>query len=244
MYKYLLTLLLSVFLGFALPVYSNLVKPVKIPAKIKTDTTTVHIRNFDAKQMGAYLRDKDFKYNKADVQGESLWDSFWHWFWEWINQKVFSSPGSQDFFRYFLLLAGAVFLLFIISKVSGLDKSFILRGSAKNINLPYSETLENIHDLNFDDEIEKAINNHNYRLAVRLLYLYSLKQLSDAGLINWQIEKTNSVYLYEIPEGEKRKLFGLLTRQFEYVWYGNFYIDAQAFQNISSLFKQLKQELR
>jgi hypothetical protein len=36
----------------------------------------------------------------------------------------------------------------------------------------------------------------------------------------------------------------LLTRQFEYIWYGDFFIDGQAFQNINGLFQDFKQMLR
>jgi hypothetical protein len=109
--------------------------------------------------------------------------------------------------------------------------------------LPYQETLENIHEINFDDDIESALAQRNFKLAVRLLYLRSLKQLNDAGLIQWQIEKTNSVYVDELSNPNQRQTFSILTRQFEYIWYGNFPIDEQAFRNINTLFQDFKQIL-
>jgi hypothetical protein len=36
----------------------------------------------------------------------------------------------------------------------------------------------------------------------------------------------------------------LLTRQFEYVWYGDFFVDGQSFQNINTLFQDFKQMLK
>jgi hypothetical protein len=110
-------------------------------------------------------------------------------------------------------------------------------------NLPYSESLENIHDINFDGEIEKAVTQHNYRLAVRLLYLRCLKQLSDAELIKWQIDKTNSAYINELSNQEQRKVFKTLTLQFEYVWYGEFAIDAPVFKNINTLFQDFNKDI-
>jgi hypothetical protein len=236
--------ILFIHLLFALPLYAGKTKPAKIPAKIKLDTASLSVRNLDTNKIKNYLADTEFRYNKADLPGESLWDRFWHWFWHWLNNTLFTSPGTRDAFYYFFLAAGFVFIVFVLYKVIGINRSFIFRGGSKNVAMAYSESLEDIHRINFDSEIEKAINNRNYRLAVRLLYLHSLKQLNDAQFINWQIEKTNTAYLNEIPEGEKRKLFSLLTYQFEYIWYGNFHIDGQSFQTVSNLFDQLKQQLR
>jgi hypothetical protein len=221
-------------------------KPIakKIPAVIKTDTAHVQTRSFNNQKVQGYLQDKDFRYNKADVQGESLWDRFWHWFWNWLYGKVFSTSESQNLFYYLLVGFGAIFLIFLMLKISGLSAMQIFQGQAKKLDLPYAESLENIHEINFDAEIENAIGQRNYRLAVRLLYLRSLKQLSDAQLIHWQIEKTNTAYLEELTNSEQRQSFGLLTRQFEYVWYGDFFVDGQSFQNINTLFQDFKKTMQ
>jgi len=244
MRKHSFTLLFCFFIAFNLNAYSSVIKRpiVKIPAKINLDTSSIQMRSFNGGKIHAYLQDKDFRYNKADVEGESLWDRFWNWFWHWLDEKVFPSEDSHRFFYYLLIAFGVIFLLYVAFKITGINVMTVLGRSAKKIEVPYSETLENIHELKFDEEIEKAISAHNYRLAVRLLYLYSLKQLNDAGLIHWQIEKTNSAYLNEMPAGEKRRLFSLLTMQFEYVWYGNFYIDVNSFQEINTLFNQLNKK--
>jgi len=218
-------------------------KPVaKAPAKIQMDTAAARERSFSTKQINTYLKDPDFKYNKADVPGESLWTRFWRWFWKGIRRHLFASSTSQNFFYYLLIALGIAFLIFIILKITGITTISIFRKSPAQFTMPFSETTENIHGVDFEVEIEKAVAGHNYRLAVRFLYLYSLKQLNDTGLIDWQLEKTNYTYYHEIPPGEKRQLFGLITRQFEYVWYGNFNIDATSFNNINVLFKQFKQQ--
>jgi hypothetical protein len=246
MYRYLSALLLFCFVILSLNTYAAHVKPAikKTPAVLKTDTALLQVRGFNTKKLQGYLQDKDFKYNKADVQGESLWDRFWHWFWNWLYGRAFSTPESQNIFYYLLVGAGAIFLIFVILKISGISAMQIFRGQAKKLDIPYAESLENIHEIDFDEEIEKAIGQRNYRLAVRLLYLRSLKQLSDAQLIHWQIEKTNTAYLQELADNEQRQSFGLLTRQFEYVWYGDFFVDGQSFQNINTLFQDFKQMLK
>ena len=106
--------------------------------------------------------------------------------------------------------------------------------------MPYDESVENIYAIDFNAEIDKAVTQQNYRLAVRLLYLRSLRQLADAGLIHWDVNKTNTIYINELANAEQRLAFKLLTRQFEYVWYGEFIIDAQIFTKITALFNNFK----
>ena len=75
---------------------------------------------------------------------------------------------------------------------------------------------------------------------MRLLYLRSLKQLSDNGLINWQINKTNTDYISEIADNTQREAFKQLTLQFEYAWYGDFLINGDNYKRINQLFGNFK----
>jgi hypothetical protein len=215
--------------------------PVKHPLTLQTDTSVIQAHQFDAKKMRQFRSSSDFHYDKSTLPGQSLWALFWHWVWEHLFKNVFNSSESGSFFYYFFLSLGVVFVAFILFKITGINAIQIIRGNSKAITVPYTESLENIHELDFENEIDNAIANNNYRLAVRLLYLSSLKHLNETGLINWQLEKTNSAYISELPEGEKRKAFSMLTRQFEYVWYGNFHIDGNVFKSVRSSFQQFKQ---
>lgn len=226
--------------------------PVKPAAKpkpkvIRIDSTVLKTRAFNNDALQQYNQQKEFQYDETKpVQGLSWWDRFWGWLWRSIGHilgKIRMGKTSWLLFRIGLfVLAGGV-ITFIIFKVLGIDIVKLFRGESKNVDIPYQESLENIHDINFDNEIEQAVNNRNYRIAVRLLYLRSLKQLSDAGLIHWQLEKTNASYLNELNDTQYHQLFGLLTTQFEYIWYGDFPIDGQSFQNINALFNDLKKRL-
>ncbi len=125
----------------------------------------------------------------------------------------------------------------------GDDLANIFRRGSKEAAIAYNESIENIHEISFDDELEKAINNKNYKLVIRLLYLRTLKQLSDAQLIHWQIEKTNSAYVNELTNDDQRQSFAVLTRQFEYIWYGNLPVNERSYQNIQTLFNDFKKLL-
>jgi len=135
---------------------------------------------------------------------------------------------------------GAAALIFVIFKLAGVDLLSAIKGKPMNAPLPYDESDENIYAIDFEPEIENAIAQQNYRLAVRLLYLRTLRQLSDANLIHWENTKTNSIYINELIDTDQRLAFKLLTRQFEYVWYGEMIIDSDVFKKISVLFTNFK----
>jgi hypothetical protein len=224
-------------------------KPVlHAAATIKNDTSAVNVRYFNKKALNEFSKKPEFKYREADNE-PSLWTRFWRWFWhlfDFMNFKVSKNVSfwtlTLRFLEYAIVVLGLGAIVFIILKLTGIDVFNIFRRKSSLIDLPYSESAENIHEIDFDKQIEAAISQHNYRLAVRLLYLKCLKQLSDAALIHWQPEKTNSAYLEELGNTSKYSSFKLLTRQFEYVWYGDFPIDSNVFSQINLMFQKFKKE--
>jgi hypothetical protein len=213
-------------------------KPV---TKIVTDASKIAVRPFNREAIEKYKSDKDFDYSG---NGAAYQESWWSRFWRWVDEKIYSGiAGGGVALEYVLLGITTGFLVFLILRSAGIDATRLWRGQSQKVDLDFTESLENIHAIDFDTEIEKAVSQHNYRLAVRLLYLKCLKQLSDTRLITWQIDKTNSTYLLELKEASQRETFGRLTRQFEYVWYGDFPIDQQTFGNIFTLFQDFKKQL-
>jgi len=232
------------------------IKQQKIVSKhLQFDSAKITVRNFDTAAIKKYRNDPAFKYaeNKAGI---TLWDRFWAWvwhqwssFWAWVDElfrKLFGNVSmghnAASIFKFLILGTAAVLLVYVIFKLLGVNLLKLFKKEKETIEVPYSESLENIHDINFDEAIENALAIKNYRLAVRLLYLRSLKQLSDNNLINWKIDKTNSTYLNELNDPEQRRQFSILTRQFEYVWYGDFPVDGTSFQAINAVFHEFKQQ--
>ena len=238
-----ITALLIAFLSVLLISATN--APVKKPsAKVKIDTSKIVVKNFNANAVKKYSSEKDFNYDGEAVGQPTFWEIFWRWLWNSISEIFNKVPYAGPFLKYLFLGLSVALLIFAILKSLGIDAVQLLKGDAKKISIPFSESQENIHEINFDEEIEKAASQHNFRLAVRLLYLKSLKQLSDKDLIKWQDNKTNSTYIYELTDASQRQTFGLLTRQFEYVWYGDFPIDKNTFANINSLFQNFAKYLK
>jgi hypothetical protein len=204
----------------------------------KLDTASaVHLRHLDPQKLKSYAEDRDFKYD--DVAPETdWWTRFWRWFWHLLEDAFGSGPSGQ-FIGYVALIILVALALFIIFKVLGLDLAIFSRKS-KSVEVPYSEVEDNIHEINFNEEIDKAIASGNFRLAVRLFYLRILKQLSDANQINWQPDKTNQTYISEITDASRKHTFKNLTDQFEYVWYGEFAINQQQFDQMRTGFENFK----
>ena len=246
-YLYLVLIFLAVNVNAATTPVKG--KPASHPATIKNDTSAVKVRYFDKKALNEFSKKPEFKYLEADAE-PSLWTRFWRWFWhlfDFLNIKVTKNVTfwtlALKFIEYAIVVLGLGAIVFMILKLAGIDLFNIFRRKPRSIDLPYSESSENIHEIDFDTQIEAAISQHNYRLAVRLLYLKCLKQLNDAALIQWQPEKTNSAYLNELDNTSQYSGFKLLTRQFEYVWYGDFPIDSNVFSQINMMFQKFKKEV-
>jgi hypothetical protein len=224
----------------------KVVKP-KVKPVLRIDSSQVKVRSIDSARIAQFKKQSSFKYDDVASQ-PSLWRRFWRWFWHLFDKVDLRPTGSLMsyigvFLKYLFIALGLAAIVFLVLRVMGVDVTGLFKRKPADAGVPYAETLENIHEINFDTDIDAAIAQHNYRLAVRLLYLKALKQLSDAGLIHWQLDKTNTAYIDELTNAQQREAFTILTRQFEFVWYGEFTINGQAFQNIKTLFANFKQTL-
>jgi len=102
---------------------------------------------------------------------------------------------------------------------------------------------ENIFALDFERRIKLARDAGNYNLAVRLMYLRALRQLSDKELIVYRPEKTNGDYLFQLRGSAYYDDFSRLTRSFDYVWYGKFPLSKEGYEMLEKDFISFNQRL-
>jgi len=141
----------------------------------------------------------------------------------------------------FLIIAVALFG-YIVYKLFLSNSSFLSR-SRKNIASDIAVVEEDASDT--DSLLRNAIKNGNYRLAVRYLYLQSLKRLSERKYIEINTNKTNYEYVTEIRKHKFANEFASLTLQYEYVWYGEYPVDERLFEQIQNSFTRFtKNHLR
>ena len=97
--------------------------------------------------------------------------------------------------------------------------------------MEYTVSEDTIYGIDFDTEITRAAGNGNYREAIRLTYLKTLRLLSDREIIDWQPFKTPSQYTREFQNEKLR----IMTNHFLRVRYGDFDADKDLFATVCSL---------
>ena len=95
----------------------------------------------------------------------------------------------------------------------------------------------------YQQQIEEAIAAGRFRLAVRLLYLQTLRVLIDKDVITYSREKTNAAYLRSMLSTPWYKKFAALTLNYEYIWYGETPVNNQQFNDLHREFRQFMNEL-
>lgn len=142
-----------------------------------------------------------------------------------------------------LIGAGIAAIVFFIVKVMGMSSGGLFARTGGD-GLPYTAETEDINRISFDDAIKEAIENRNFRVATRLLYLQSLKHLADKGYIQWQLNKSNNDYIREVTGKPWQSLFKKLTYSFEYTWYGEMNLANEEFQHLQVQFQQFNNQLQ
>lgn len=208
---------------------------------VQMDSGRIHERSISKQALQKIRGDQDFQYDRYREPPKSIWDKFWSWAWYKIDQLMSTRPGKITVWTFIILLAVSAIVFFIL-KVTEMNKVGLFARTSDS-EIRYNISSDDINQISFDEAIERAISEGNFRLALRLLYLQSLKKLSDKGYIDWQINKTNSDYIFEVLNKPWHPLFKSLTRKFEYSWYGEMNIGKDDFENLQLQFQQFNNQL-
>ena len=130
-------------------------------------------------------------------------------------------------------------LILIVRGLIKADRRGLLFGKINSNEIKIIESEEDISQINFDELISIAIESKQYKLAVRYLFLNSLKLLSEKGLIELKNNKTNYQYLSEIKNNQIADVFRNTTSSFEWIWYGDFPVDENIMKSSQNDFSEL-----
>jgi hypothetical protein len=61
--------------------------------------------------------------------------------------------------------------------------------------------------------------------------------MSEKQIIEWDVEKTNSDYIYEIKSAELKARFEYLSYLYNYMWYGEFAVSIEDFEKAKKAFE-------
>ncbi|MDR1762532.1 MAG: DUF4129 domain-containing protein [Dysgonamonadaceae bacterium] len=197
---------------------------------------------FDTAKIAKYQADPAFDYNsQLNLPEPSIFDIISGWFNRLINSIFGGKFGSNVttplmITIFIIIIAASLYFLY-------LKRPELFMRNRRLGGLDYETLEENIHSIDFEREIEQAIEKGDYRLAVRLKYLQTLRYLSDNNLINWQIHKTPTEYYYELGRASMKPAFRELTNSFLEVRYGNYPASEALFDRMRELLDEIKKML-
>ncbi|HEY5824668.1 MAG TPA: DUF4129 domain-containing protein [Cyclobacteriaceae bacterium] len=218
---------------------SDMVEEEKKEFSGPNDSTIITKKSFDNDQLQKLKSDPNLNYKQAPTVAESLWDRLMNWLGQFID-SLFRNATTTNFGRLFMYVLAVILIIVIIMMLLKVDALKVFYSGADKGKMNYSVFHENIHEMDFEKLIREATDKGEYRLGVRLIFLYALKTLADKQLIDFQAGKTNHDYVEELSAKELKTGLNELSFYFDYAWYGGFSIDKTTFTKVDGIFKSWK----
>ena len=155
-----------------------------------------------------------------------------------MNPSSFGSLGAIGYVLMAVLIIALVFLIYYMyinapKKGKKVGPAIVLE-DVNPIEIPLTE-LQRL--------LQEALANGNYRGAVRIYFIFIIRDLAEKQWIDWEKEKTNFHYLKEMSGKKEFDDFNKSVSFFEFVWYGKREIDATKFEQIKPNFTQFLDKL-
>lgn len=238
-------LVLFGFLNYSISFLTNYNQALQ--DSIITDVETMELREYP--NLKDKYRGEEFIYERS-VETSGWWTRFKAWLSDFLKDlfnlgsnaqasKIANTALTIFYVAIFLLV-----LFFIVKAIINKEGSWVFgKSSEKNI-VPIGDIENNIHSSDFKKLIADAEQGGDFRLAIRFYYLWLLKSLSAAEIINYDVEKTNSDYYYEISNLDLRKQYSYTSYLYNYIWYGEFEIDQDQFDKAKNAFAQFLKSIK
>ena len=204
---------------------------------------------FRQEDIEPFTQDNDYNYEPQTVDN-SWWVALKNWFYNLLRaffEWLFGVDAAPNYIAVFLkylpyLLLGILLYLVIRFFLKVHTKNILFtKNNEGSVFLSEEERMIKSNDLGL--LLKEAIEQKNYRLAVRYYYLSILKLLSERELIHWEIQKTNDDYIAELSTSSLKNSFKSATILYDYIWYGEFDISHEKFTVAQENFKQLRKSI-
>jgi len=216
---------------------------------VQYDDQEINAIDITEKQLEPFRADDKFNYEIEKVDN-SWWEGLKNWFYNILRrffEWLFGVDAAPSYITAFLkyvpyLLLGLLLYLLIRFFIKANTKNILFSKSNENtVLLSEEERIMKTEDI--QSLIKKALEEKNYRLAIRYYYLYLLNLLTERELITWELQKTNEDYLQELSQSKLKPLFQKVTLLYDYIWYGEFQIDGEGYERAKHKFDQLKNSI-
>ncbi len=230
----------------------------KNPFSNRWDTLMVKQRNLPGDAVKKMKEDEDFWYANANIKKKKSKEQIAYEKEQGkkgkkgnneqaVNERhnSYVPLGQRSWFQTLLwIVILAVFATGLAIYLGGSNVGLFRKKNVKAAHAGEEEITEDIFAINYQKEIDKAAAHGNYRLAIRLMFLRLLKDMSEKKIIRYKQDKTNLDYLMELHPTNYYNSFFRVTRNYEYSWYGQFNVSEDAYKLIRNDFDQFDKELR
>lgn len=208
---------------------------------ILIDSTAIEAKSFPQNFKKKYT-DEAFIYEFKTPE-KNAWDRFKEWL-AGILKNLFSFSSNEASLNFVGILLKVIAVLIVIFVIYLIVKSlmnkegqWIFGRNSDKKGMNYNEIEKNLHLVDFEKLIKETLASGEKRLCIRYYYLWLLKKMSEKHLIVWDVEKTNSDYLYELQNQSQKEDFAYLSYLYNYIWYGEFELDQATFEKAKNAFE-------
>ncbi|MDR3252503.1 MAG: DUF4129 domain-containing protein [Tannerella sp.] len=176
---------------------------------------------YDVGKIADYQANRAYAYEEQLKMPEyNLFEMLARWFND-LLRSIFGGSIGREVTTPIMIIFFAAIVVSVLYFLYKKRPELFMR-TKKSASLPYEVEEETIHGIDFEREIATALKHGDYRLAIRYIYLQTLRFLSDNSMIDWQIHKTPTEYLYDMKVISLKPAFRQLTNRFLQVRYGNY----------------------
>lgn len=180
--------------------------------------------------------DEEDEVKEIDTEGDA-------WDWDFFDFDFSFSSGTS--IVIFVILLGLLgFLIYRMLGDVSLRKRTLPEEEEDQINVEELEEEQLVAEGVSLSLLERAERAGRYDVAVRLLYIQSLKELQDAGMIRYRKDFSNRDYQRQLEGRALLSDFRAVTRQYERYWFGKYPIDRLSYRTVYQRFTALTEQIR
>jgi hypothetical protein len=221
---------------------SNLdAKPTFTSKDVIVDNDSISELHFSTNFKKKY-NSNDFIYEEKTPE-KNAWDRFKEWL-SGLIQRLFNFSNNKVAMDVTVTILKILAVLIIGFAVYKIVKALLNKEGqwvfGKNTQKKFetdAEIEKHLKTADFEKLVQKTLSEDQKRLTLRYYYLWLLQKMSQKQLIEWDIEKTNTDYLYEIKNQEQKDRFAYLSYLYNYSWYGEFEMNQVDFDKAKLAFE-------
>lgn len=207
---------------------------------VKIDTTFVKIKIPENEDK--LFKEFDYSKNTKSTFNPitALIDYLINKFFKNISQKNLLM--ARQIIIWIIVILSLIIVYYILKKYGWGIPLLNEEKSAKN-HVLFSDIDRPLGKYDFDKIIKEFIQKKDFRMAIRWFFIFLLFEMEKKQHIRFDSHKTINDFKFDVKDKSYYHRFAEVCLIFEYVWYGKFDLDENAFQSVKNKIVELKDEL-